>query len=81
MPIARMRAYARLAALGSGTLEQRYALLESHRSDLEAQMASLRGCLRALERKMGFFDDPGAIANGESPESACLVANPCDAAP
>jgi DNA-binding transcriptional MerR regulator len=78
MPIARMRAYARLAAEGVATLDQRYALLEEHRIDLEKQMAELQECLQALERKIGFFHDSEVASNGASPESACLAVSPYD---
>ena len=79
MPIARMREYARLAARGKGTLPERYELLQAHRSDLEQQVGALGGCLAALEKKMGFFEDHAANGNGNapSPEQACLANAPC----
>lgn len=80
MPIARMREYARLAARGKGTLPERYELLQQHQRDLEEQVTALHGCLAALEKKMGFFQDAGSNGNARhtvSPEDACLSHTPC----
>ena len=55
MPIAQMRDYARLRALGPATTAARLGLLETHREALRVQIARLRAHERALAEKTATY--------------------------
>ncbi|MDQ0574317.1 MerR family transcriptional regulator [Agromyces albus] len=57
MPIAQMREYAQLRALGTSTTAARLALLEAHQAALREQIAQLRAHEKALDTKIATYRD------------------------
>ena len=57
MPIRRMRDYADLVRSGDGNEGARLALLEAHRSSVQAQLAEAARNLEAIERKIEIYKE------------------------
>jgi DNA-binding transcriptional MerR regulator len=55
MPIKEILKYAKLRDLGPTTLEARQELLEKHRKNLNAKIASLLDHLAALDNKINLY--------------------------
>jgi DNA-binding transcriptional MerR regulator len=56
MPIRRMLEFARLVRRGDSTFAARRALLDAHRRDVEAQLATVSESLGVIKRKIAFYD-------------------------
>jgi len=75
MSIADMRSYARLRAEGAATVVDRRRLLETHRTRVVAEIASLSEALAALDDKIEIYrameaaaaPPPGAISRKDAP--------------
>jgi DNA-binding transcriptional MerR regulator len=65
MSIDRMRAYARLAASGDETVDDRKAILKDHRDDIRNRIEELQRCLVIVDAKIDLYEgritDPGII--------------------
>jgi DNA-binding transcriptional MerR regulator len=57
MPIRDIRRYADLVRAGDGNEVQRLALLEEHRSAVQAQLADVRGHLAFIDRKIAIYKE------------------------
>lgn len=57
MPIRDIRRYADLVRAGDGNDMQRLALLEEHRSAVQAQLADVRGHLAFIDRKISIYKE------------------------
>jgi DNA-binding transcriptional MerR regulator len=57
MPIRDIRRYADLVRAGDGNEVQRLALLEEHRSAVQAQLAAVRGHLAFIDRKIAIYKE------------------------
>jgi len=57
MSIRRMQQYARLLRRGDATRSERRALLEAHRDDVNARVATLLGHLGMIEKKIRLYAD------------------------
>jgi DNA-binding transcriptional MerR regulator len=66
MPIRHMQQYARLLRRGDGTIAERRALLQLHRDDIRARMATLSENLRMIEKKIRIY----ATADGAELKAA-----------
>ncbi|WP_369386648.1 MerR family transcriptional regulator [Streptomyces sp. CG1] len=64
MPIRGIRQYAELVAAGSGNEAERLALLEAHRADILARLASIQENLKMIDRKIDVYR--GSLAAGEA---------------
>jgi DNA-binding transcriptional MerR regulator len=53
MPIEKLQRYASLTREGEHTADARRAILEEHRSSIEAQIEELRGLLEIVKHKIG----------------------------
>jgi DNA-binding transcriptional MerR regulator len=65
MPIKAIRRYAELVAAGSGNESDRLALLETHRSDVVAQLAELEESLKLIDRKIDVYRDRLAAGDAD----------------
>lgn len=65
MSIDRMRTYARLAARGDETIDDRKAILKDHRDDVRNRIEELKRCLVVVDAKIDLYEgritDPGII--------------------
>src|SRR3954469_9928198 len=57
MPIRRMQQYARLLRKGDSTIAERRVLLEAHRDEVHARLATLSEHLRMIEKKILLYGD------------------------
>lgn len=57
MPMADMKAFAKLYALGDATVRKRKAALLAHRQSLEDRQAELDQCRKILDRKLQRYDE------------------------
>jgi DNA-binding transcriptional MerR regulator len=57
MGIAELRRYAELCRAGDGNEDERLVLLRAHRADVLAELDSVRENLRAIEAKIGTYED------------------------
>lgn len=57
MPIREVRAYAELVRQGDGNEEERLALLHAHRERVLAQLAETTEHLKAVDYKIGLYED------------------------
>ncbi|HZC73547.1 MAG TPA: MerR family transcriptional regulator [Jatrophihabitans sp.] len=64
MPIKTIRRYAELVSAGSGNEQDRLALLESHRAEVNAKIAELTDNLKLIERKINVYR--GRLAAGDA---------------
>jgi len=55
MPIRDIQAYFRLVRAGEGTEDQRLALLERHRDQVQARIAELQAALKVVEFKIATY--------------------------
>jgi DNA-binding transcriptional MerR regulator len=56
MPIRRMLEYARLARRGDSTVAARRALLDAHRTDVQAKLEHLTSTLALIDAKLAMYD-------------------------
>jgi DNA-binding transcriptional MerR regulator len=56
MPIRRMLEYARLARRGDSTVAARRALLDAHRTEVQAKLEHLKSTLDAIDAKLAMYD-------------------------
>jgi DNA-binding transcriptional MerR regulator len=56
MPIRRMLEYARLARRGDSTVAARRALLDAHRTEVQAKLEHLRSTLDLIDAKLAMYD-------------------------
>lgn len=57
MPIRSMLAYAALQRRGDGTIAERRALLQEHRTNVVDKLAELKSHLDAIEKKVQMYED------------------------
>ena len=57
MPLAEIRTYLALAAQGDATAEARRALLEAHRTRVQAQLKASAEALEVIDFKLQHFDE------------------------
>jgi len=55
MPIKEIKVYAAYRAEGEGSLNQRMAMLESHRKHILAELAKWREHLKCMDRKVEYY--------------------------
>jgi len=55
MPVSSMRSFAELCRTGDETIPERIALLEGHRSAVEAQIEDMRRRLAAITHKIDYY--------------------------
>lgn len=55
MPIKTIRRYAELVSTGRGNEQERLALLEAHRAEVNGKLAELRENLQLIEHKIGVY--------------------------
>jgi DNA-binding transcriptional MerR regulator len=72
MPIGQIQRYFRLVAAGPHTEPERLALLESHRDEIRARLASLETALATIEFKIAHYggtlgSQPGPCGTATSP--------------
>lgn len=65
MPIADIATFVGLAMRGVETVPQRLGLLEAHRQAVEAQWREVRGHLRLIKAKIGYYRKLVAAASAE----------------
>jgi DNA-binding transcriptional MerR regulator len=57
MPIREVKKYADLVRAGAGTEAERLALLKAHRERVERQLAEVTAHLRAIDHKIGYYEN------------------------
>ena len=57
MPIREVKKYADLVRAGTGTEAERLALLKAHRERVERQLAEVTAHLRAIDHKIGYYEN------------------------
>lgn len=55
MSIKTMKEYVKLTRSGDGTIQERCAILEEHRSQLRGKIANLKACLDKITQKVEFY--------------------------
>ncbi len=63
MPIREVRKYAELVRAGDGNEAERLALLQAHRERVEHQLAEVSAHLRAIDHKIGFYENRLHVAS------------------
>jgi DNA-binding transcriptional MerR regulator len=64
MPIRGIRRYAELVAAGPGNEEERLALMEAHRADVQARLVEIQEALKIIDHKIDVYR--GSLAAGEA---------------
>lgn len=74
MPIKEIRHFIGLCQDGDGSLAERLAMFLAHRTAVEAKLALLKGHLRIIDRKIGYYAKAvEAGSEADLDHCACLV--------
>ena len=57
MPIREVKKYADMVRAGAGTEAERLALLKAHRERVERQLTEVTAHLRAIDHKIGYYEN------------------------
>jgi DNA-binding transcriptional MerR regulator len=66
MPVNGMRHFAELCRSGDGTIRQRIELLGEHGRQVEAELATLRDRLTAIQNKIGYYEGVLALEDADA---------------
>ncbi|HEU5334103.1 MAG TPA: MerR family transcriptional regulator [Actinocrinis sp.] len=66
MPVNGMRHFAQLCRTGDGTIRERIELLSEHGRQVEAELATLRDRLTAIQGKIGYYEGVLALEDADA---------------
>jgi DNA-binding transcriptional MerR regulator len=74
MPVNSMRHFAELCRIGDGTIRERIEVLSEHGRQVEAEIATLRERLTAINHKIGYYEEVLALDAADACNAAAASA-------